>query len=76
MEPRAEFQEKGPTERSVDQRKDGKMTSTISSNNPLRKKKKMNQSKKNQNNNIWINTAKDWNEWARLEEKYTMKCVK
>ena len=29
-----------------------------------------------QNNNIWINTAKDWNEWARLEEKYTMKCEK
>ena len=32
--------------------------------------------RKIQNNNIWINTAKDWNEWARLEGKYTMKCVK
>ena len=32
--------------------------------------------RKIQNNNIWINTAKDWNEWARLEEKYTMKCAK
>ena len=32
--------------------------------------------RKIQNNNIWINTAEDWNEWARLEEKYTMKCVK
>ena len=27
-------------------------------------------------NNNWINTAKDRKEWARLEEKYTMKCVK
>ena len=32
--------------------------------------------RKIQNNNIWINTAKDRKEWARLEEKYTMKCVK
>ena len=32
--------------------------------------------RKNQNNNIWINTAKYWNEWAQLEKKYTMKCVK
>ena len=32
--------------------------------------------RKIQNNNIWINTAKDRKEWTRLEEKYTMKCVK
>ena len=32
--------------------------------------------RKIQNKNIWINTAKDWNECARLEEKYTMKSVK
>ena len=32
--------------------------------------------RKSQNNNIWINTAKDRKKWARLEEKYTMKCVK
>ena len=32
--------------------------------------------RKNQNNNIWINTAKDRKEWTRLEEKYTMKRVK
>ena len=29
-----------------------------------------------QNNNNWINTAKDWKKWARLEGKYTMNCVK
>ena len=34
-----------PTERSVDQRKGGKMTSTISSNKFMKKKNKMNQSK-------------------------------
>ena len=32
--------------------------------------------RKSQNNNIWINTANDRKEWARLEEKYTTKCVK
>ena len=32
--------------------------------------------RRSQNSNIWINTAKDRKEWARLEEKYTMKCVK
>ena len=32
--------------------------------------------RKIQNNNNWINTAKDWEKWARLEEKYTMNCVK
>ena len=32
--------------------------------------------RKSQNNNIWINIAIDWKEWARLEEKYTRKCVK
>ena len=32
--------------------------------------------RKNQNNNIWINIASDGKEWTRLEEKYTMKCVK
>ena len=32
--------------------------------------------RKSLNNNMWINTAKDQKEWARLEEKYTMKCVK
>ena len=32
--------------------------------------------RKNQNNNIWINIAKDRKEWTRLEEKYTRKCVK
>ena len=29
-----------------------------------------------QNNNNWINIAKDWRKWARLEGKYTMNCVK
>ena len=29
-----------------------------------------------QNNNNWINKAKDWRKWARLEGKYTMNCVK
>ena len=28
-----------------------------------------------QNNNNWINIAKDCRKWALLEEKYTMKCV-
>ena len=70
-------QDIGPTERSVDQGKDGKMTSTISSNELWRKKEKDEPiERKIQNKKIWINTAKDWNEWARLEEKYTMKCVK
>ena len=32
--------------------------------------------RKSQNNNIWINTATDWEKWARLEEKDTMNCVK
>ena len=32
--------------------------------------------RKNQNNNTWINIASDRKEWTRLEEKYTMKCVK
>ena len=32
--------------------------------------------RKIQNKNIWINTAKDWNEWARLEEKYTSQNAK
>ena len=32
--------------------------------------------RKTQNNNNWINTAKDWGKWARLEEKYTMFCAK
>ena len=32
--------------------------------------------RKIQNNNNWINTAKDWKKWARLEEKYTKNCVK
>ena len=27
------------------------------------------------NNNNWINIAKDWRKWARLEGKYTMNCV-
>ena len=28
-----------------------------------------------QNNNNWINTAKDWRKWARREGKYRMICV-
>ena len=32
--------------------------------------------RKSQNNNIWINIAKDRKEWTRLEEKYTRKCAK
>ena len=28
-----------------------------------------------QNNNNWINIAKDWRKWARLEGQYTMNCV-
>ena len=32
--------------------------------------------RKNQNNIAWINIASDRKEWTRLEEKYTMKCVK
>ena len=32
--------------------------------------------RKSQNNNIWINIAKDRKEWTRLEEKYTRKCCK
>ena len=30
--------------------------------------------RKIQNNNNWINTAKDWKKWARLEEKYNELC--
>ena len=29
-----------------------------------------------QNNNNWINIAKDWRKCSRLEGKYTMNCVK
>ena len=32
--------------------------------------------RKSQNNNIWMNIAKDRKEWTRLEEKYTRKCAK
>ena len=33
--------------------------------------------RKNQNDNTWINIASDdGKEWTRLEEKYTMKCLK
>lgn len=32
--------------------------------------------RKSQNNNIWINIAKDRKEWTRLEEKYTRICAK
>ena len=32
--------------------------------------------RKSQNNNTWMNIAKDRKEWTRLEEKYTRKCAK
>ena len=61
----------------VGQRKDGKMTSTISSNKKLDEKENEEPiERKSQNNNIWINIAKDRKEWTRLEEKYTRKWVK
>ena len=45
MEPRSEFQDINLTERLEDREKDGKMTSMISSNKYLKKRKMKNQSK-------------------------------
>ena len=63
-------QNTGPTERLEDQGKDGKMTSTNSSN-LLRKRENLTKSS-NQINKTWINTAKDRGRWALLEKNYTM----
>ena len=50
---------------------------TMSSNKPLRKKKKDEPiERKIQNNNIWINTVKDRKEWLNLKKNTPMKCVK
>ena len=54
-------------------RKDGKMTSMISSNKYLKEKKNENPiERSNQTNKNWINITKDWRRWALLEENYTM----
>ena len=64
-------QDTGSTERSGDQEKDGKMTSTNSSNKNLKILKNPIESS-NQTNKAWISIAKDRGSWALLEEAYTM----
>ena len=54
-------------------KRDGKMTSMISSNKLMKKRKMKNPiGRSNQTNKNWINIAKDWRRWALLERDYTM----
>ena len=59
------------TERLEDREKDGKMTSTNSSNKYLKKNENPIE-RSNQTNKTWINIAKDRRRWALLEGNYTM----
>ena len=70
-------QDIGPTERSEDQEK--RWEDDI--NDFLKQILEENENeepieRRIQNNNNWINIAKVWRTWARLEGKYTMNCVK
>ena len=49
------------------------MTSMVSSNKLMKKRKMKNPiERNNQTNKNWINIAKDWRRWALLERDHTM----